>query len=114
MCLVRDYKIYLSGTTANNCLITANPLSPLSILSPLSPPPLPGPKLSGDRPLYIHVVGARGLPQVTRLEKQDPFATIEILGQDVRGEFKWFKWFKWFQKEGPFKLGVHKHSYSHT
>ena len=43
-----------------------------------------GPKLSGDRPLYVNVVGARGLPQAKILEKQDPFVTIEILGQDVR------------------------------
>ena len=42
-----------------------------------------GPKLSGDRPLYVHVIGARGLPQVKSIEKQDPFVTIEILGQDV-------------------------------
>ena len=32
-----------------------------------------GPKLSGDRPLYVHVVSARGLPQVKTFEKQDPF-----------------------------------------
>jgi hypothetical protein len=43
-----------------------------------------GPKLSGDRPLYIHIIGARGLPQVKSLEKQDPFVTVEILDQDVQ------------------------------
>ena len=41
-----------------------------------------GPKLSGDRPLYIQIVSARGLPQVKTIEKQDPFVTIEIMGQD--------------------------------
>jgi Ca2+-binding EF-hand superfamily protein len=42
-----------------------------------------GPVLSGDRPLYVHVLSARGLPQVTSIEKQDPYVRLSIVGQDV-------------------------------
>ena len=41
-------------------------------------------KLSGDRPLFVHVIRAEELLSVTTFDRMDPFVRIEIKDQDAR------------------------------